>query len=329
MKAKTLWVFLLATGFLSASCRHHWGRGNRMSVSDGVNRTEVRYEGDIQFNEDETAISRISPGGYLEYWRNDDHLLAGMNDKGVLQMELHENGKPVDPASAEGKELVAKVIKGMIGLGFDIDGRMDRLYRRGGYAALLSAVDSVDGDYIRQRYLERILSSDSLSARTVAAVVLRVRGKLGGDYEKKELLEKVDTQYLKNDSVCADYLEVVKSMGGDYEKSEAIQHLLRGRLKEGGAFDSLLTVIARIGGDYEKSELLTKVAHKDIREGGSWAGLIRTTTTLGGEYERSNVLIEIGQRLPKADSLRTLYMQAAKTVHSDEDYGRVVKAVEM
>jgi len=266
-----------------------------MSVSDGVNRTEVRYEGDIQFNEDETAISRISPGGYLEYWRNDDHLLAGMNDKGVLQMELHENGKPVDPASAEGKELVAKVIKGMIGLGFDIDGRMDRLYRRGGYAALLSAVDSVDGDYIRQRYLERILSSDSLSARTVAAVVLRVRGKLGGDYEKKELLEKVDTQYLKNDSVCADYLEVVKSMGGDYEKSE----------------------------------LLTKVAHKDIREGGSWAGLIRTTTTLGGEYERSNVLIEIGQRLPKADSLRTLYMQAAKTVHSDEDYGRVVKAVEM
>jgi hypothetical protein len=326
MKAKTLWIFLAGVVLLSASCRHH--SQNRMVMNDGVNRVEVRYEGDIQFNEDETSIARISSGGYLEYWRNDDHLLAGVNDKGVLQVELYENGKPVDTASAEGKALEAKVIKGMIGLGFDMEGRMERLYRRGGYAALLREVDSVDGDYIRGRYLERILESDSLSPAVAAAVMNRLEDKVGSDYDKSRLLEKVDTQYLKNDSVCAGYLAVVKSIHGDYEKSQALQHFLRG-MAEGRPFDSLLQVVGRMNGDYEKSNLLKQIIQKDPKEGGSWAGLIRTTTTVDGEYERSNVLVEIGQKLPKVDSLRALYMTAAKTVHSDVDYGRVVKAVEL
>lgn len=311
---------------MSASCRHH--SHNRMVMNDGVNRVEVRYEGDIQFNEDETAIARISPGGYLEYWRNDDHLLAGVNDKGVLQVELYVNGKPVDTASAEGKALEAKVIKGMIGQGFDIDGRIERLYRRGGYAALLREVDSVDGDYIRGRYLERILESDSLSPAVVAAVMTRVEDKVGSDYDKGRLLEKMDTPYLKNDSVCAGYLAVVRSIHGDYEKAQALQHFVRG-MAEGKLFDSLLKVVGSMEGDYEKSNLLKEIIQKDLKEGRSWAGLIRTTTTLDGEYERSNVLVEIGQKLPKTDSLRALYMTAAKTVHSDVDYGRVVKAVEL
>ena len=66
-----------------------------------------------------------------------------------------------------------------------------------------------------------------------------------------------------------------------------------------------------------------------MKEGGSWAGLIKTTETLGGEYERSTVLIEIGQKLPRTDSLKTLYMNAAKTVSSETDYGKVVRAVQM
>ena len=360
MKATTLWVFLAGTTLLAASCRHF--QRNTMVANDGTNRVEIRYEGDIQFNDEETAIARISRGGYLEYWRNEDHLLAGTNDNGVLQVELSENGKGLETSSVEGRALVARAIRQMIGMGFDISGRMDRIYRKGGYPALLGAVDSVDGDYVRGRYLERILEADSLPAGIIVATVTRIREKLGSDYDKQRLLTKIDTVYWKNDSVCAGYLAAVKSLHGDYEKSEALRHFLIGTvpvrqytavldaagtlggnyersnvltelieqpLAEGQPFDSLLHVVGQMNGDYEKSQLLKRIVQKNVREGGSWAGLIRTTLTLGGEYERSNVLIEIGQKLPKTDSLRTLYMNAAKTVHSDNDYGRVVKAVEM
>jgi hypothetical protein len=326
MIAKILGVVFAGAGFFAASCRHY--AHNRMVINDGVTRTEIRYNGDIGFNDEETAISRISRGGYVDCWRNEDHLLAGSDRDGVVLLELHRNGKPVDTASAEGKAMVARVIRAMLGMGFDIEGRMDRLYRRGGYAALLNGTDSVDGDYVRGRYFERILDGDSLSADIVAAVMNRIKDKVGGDYDKNRLLEKVDTIYLKNDSVSEGYLAVVRSMNGDYERSQALQHFLRISLAEGRSFDSLLRVVGAINGDYEKSGLLNQIAQKNLKEGGSWAGLIRTTTTLGGEYERSNVLVEIGQRMPKADSLRLMYMNAAKTIHSDNDYGRVVKAVE-
>lgn len=360
MKAKSLWILFLGSVFAGTACNHY--QRNTMTMDDGQTRVEVRYEGDIQFSDDETAIQRISPGGYLEYWRNNDHLMAGINDKGVLEIDLTRDGKDLDPASAEGKEIVAKAIKNMIGMGFDLDNRMDRIYRKGGYPALLSAVDSVDGDYIRGRYLERVLEGDSVSAGMVEAAVNRIRERVGSDYDKQRLLGMIDTVYLLNDSVCVDYLAAVKGIHGDYEKSEALKHFLVGTvpvrqytgvldaaatvggnyersnvlkelidqpLAEGRPFDSLLHVVGQMGGDYEKGQLLKQIITKDIREGSSWAGLIRTTTTLGGEYERSEVLIEIGQKLPKADSLRTLYMDAAKTVHSDNDYGRVVKAVSM
>ncbi len=333
-----------------------------MTMDDGQTRVEVRYDGDIQFSDDETAITRISPGGFLEYWRNSDHLMAGINKQGVLEVDVARDGKNLDAASAEGREIIAKAIRNMISMGFDLDGRMDRIYRRGGYPALLSAVDSADGDYVRGRYIERVLIGDSVSAATVEAAVNRIRERVGSDYDKQRLLGMIDTVYLLNDSVCADYLAAVKGIHGDYEKSEALKHFLVGTvpvrqytgvlsaaatvggnyektnvlkelidqpLAEGKPFDSLLQVVRQMNGDYEKEQLLKQILTKDIKTGDSWAGLIRTTTTLGGEYERSQVLIQIGTRLPKADSLRTIYMDAAKTVHGDNEYGQVVKAVSL
>jgi len=360
MKAKSLWILFLAGALVGTACRHY--QHNTMTMDDGKTRVQVRFEGEIEFTDDETAIAKITPGGFLEYRSNEDHLMAGINDKGVLEVDLARNGKDLDPASAEGRELVRKAIRNMIGMGFDLDGRMDRIYRKGGYPALLSAADSTDGDYIRGRYLERVLDGDSISAGLVEAAVTRIRERVNSDYDKQRLLEKIDTIYLLNDSVCADYLAAVKTIHGDYEKSEALKHFLVGTvpvrqytgvldaaatvggnyersnvlkelidqpLAEGRPFDSLLRVVGEMNGDYEKGQLLKQIITKDIKDGGSWAGLIRTTRTLGGEYERSEMLIQIGQRLPKVDSLKTLYMDAAKTVHSDNDYGRVVKAVSL
>jgi hypothetical protein len=330
-------------------------------MNDDNNHIEINYEGEITFNDDETAIARISPRGYLNYRKNGERLLAGPNDNGVVQYELYDGDRSVDPKSEEGKQMLAKAIRGMINLGFDIDGRIDRLYRKGGYRALLEATDSLDGDYVKGRYFERILDVDSVPAGMVAEVIARVRERMGSDYDKGRLLTKVDTPYLKNDSVVVAYLEAVKSIGGDYEKSLALKNLLRWtvpvsryvavldatrtlggdyersnvltelidqRLFEGAPFDSLLNVVSGVGGDYEKGNLLKQIIHKDIREGHSWVELIRATSQVSGDYDRSNLLVEIGQKLPKTDSLKAVYMTAAKTVHSDVDYGRVIRALD-
>jgi hypothetical protein len=81
-------------------------------------------------------------------------------------------------------------------------------------------------------------------------------------------------------------------------------------------------------GDYEKGNLLKQMIHKEIKEDRSWAELIRTALTLNGEYDRGTVLVEIGARLPRTDSLRAAYLSAAKSVRSDDEYGKIVRAME-
>jgi hypothetical protein len=332
-----------------------------MVISDEDDDLDIRYAGDIRFNDAETAILEISEGGYMHYWHNGDRLLAEPDDRGGVEMELYERGEKIDAGSEEGRKLLTCVVRELIWQGFDAEERMDRIYRRGGYPALLAETDSMKSDYVKGLYFGRLLSIDTIPPNEMAAVLEKMGLTLSSDHDKERLLALVDTAYLKNDSVAGSYLDVAAGIDGDYEKSEALTYFLRfplpewryvrtldvantvdgdyersnvlGRLidkgvVEGAPFDSLLAVIGGMDGDYEKSKLLEEISRADLKLAPTWAGLIQASSELDGDNEKGNVLIEIAHRLPRTDSLRAVYTAAAKNVQSNHDYGRVMRAIE-
>jgi hypothetical protein len=358
MQTLRFWAVAIGLAVSAAACHHG---GNRMVISDGDDNLDIRYEGEIQFNDSETTIVGISRGGYLNYRHNGDRLLAGPDANGGVGIDLYEHREKIDAGSAEGRKLVARVVRDLIGLGFDAEGRMDRIYRKGGYAALLAETDSMRNDDVRGKYFDRLLSMDTIPPGEMAMVLEKMGHILSSDHDKEQLLTRLDTAYLKNDSVATSYLDVVAGIDGDFEKSQALTYFLRfplperryvqtleaaktvdgdfersnvlGRLidkgvVEGASFDTLLAVIGGMGGDYEKSKVLKELSLANIRESQTWAGLIRASSQLDGDNEKGNLLIAIAHRLPRTDSLRAVYMTAARTVHSDNDYGRVMRAIE-
>jgi hypothetical protein len=290
MKKYCVWAIALIIMGLGTACHRH---RSHIVVKNEDGETEMTYRGEIRFNDAETAIESISPGGYLNYRHNDEMLTAGADDRGVMGYDLFKDGNPVDTASEIGRAQLTRAVHSMIALGFDAGGRLERLYRKGGYRALLTAMDSVDGDYVKGLYIERIMNTDSLKPDEMAGLVSRIGRTLGSDYDKQRLLERVDSPYLKNDSVAGCYLDAVMTIGGDYEKSQAMDHFLRGPVT-------------------------------DTR----WVKALEVVGKISGDYEKSNLLVDIAQRLPKTDSLKALYTTAAKTVHSDPDYGRVMRALQ-
>lgn len=350
---------LLALTVLVASCQ----RSSSMVMSDGKNYIEIKYIGNIKMNDDETAIESISSRrGYLRYRNNKEQMLVEPNDHGGVRYDLYdETGRKLDPSSDEGKKFITRAVHEMIELGFDADGRMDRIERRGGYRALLTATDSVKSDYLRGKYLNRVLRSDSLTPADVAEVLDRARRLLDSDYEKGQLLVKVDDSRLANDSVAQEYLRtaasvhsdydkarslkhylkmplpagryvetlaVIQTLGGDYDKSQTLKEMIEKGIFEGAPFDSLIQVVDHIAGDYDRGNLIRQLVKKDLKEETSWAGLIRATGRISGDYDKGNLLVEIAHRLPRTDSLKAIYLTTAKTLHSDMDYGKVVRAVE-
>ena len=344
---------------LAASCHHH--NSIHMVIGDGDNNLDIRYTGNIRFNDSETTIEEISEGGYLSYRNNGERLLAGPDAGGGVGIDLYEHREKIDAGSVEGRRMVARIVKELVWQGVDAEGRMDRIYRRGGYPALLAETDSMKSDYVKGLYFGRLLHRDTIAPGEMAAVLKKIGITLSSDHDKEELLMRIDSSFLKDDSVAGSYMDVVAGIDGGYEKSQALSYFLRFPLPErryvrtlevaktvdgdyersnvlcrlidkgvveGASFDSLLAVIGGMNGDFEKSKLLKEISRADLKESPTWAGLIRASSQLDGDNEKGNVLIEIAHRLPRTDSLRAVYTAAAKTVHSDNDYGRVMRAIE-
>ncbi|MBS1974757.1 MAG: hypothetical protein JST13_10425, partial [Bacteroidetes bacterium] len=172
--------------FFSVACH----RGNTISIINDDDNLYINYNGEIKFNDDETVISSISHNGYLKYRRNEKRLNAENGVDGRIKYEMYVNGRKLNADDVEGKQFLADVVKDMIDIGFDAKGRLDRLYRKGGTEAVLNNFDNLKMDFVKNMYLEYLLSIDGLSEDQVKSIARKIALGSGSDYDKGRLLEK-------------------------------------------------------------------------------------------------------------------------------------------
>jgi len=342
---------------LSASCHH----GSRtFMVSDGKNELEIQSDGEIKFNEDETAIQSISNNGYLKYRNNDKKLVVHYTNNNELKYELSVSGQKLNPDTPEGKKLIADAIQDMISTGIDAQGRMKRLIAKGGLQAVLNEVDRLKNDFTKSMYLEYLITSDSIRKDDMAAITKKIETQIGSDFEKSKLLKRFSATQMKDSLISQAYFDAVKSIGSDFEKANALKNRIRQSLTreqfdaalvasntigsdfekanllkelidqeiyEGESFTKLLNSVDHIGSDFEKANVLKKLVGKDIKTDEQWIGLINGTVQVSSEFERCNVLLQIASRMPKSEDIKANYLKAAKTINSEHELGRVVQAM--
>ena len=90
---------------------------------------EMAYTGKISFTEDETAIARISSGGYLRYTRNEQVLEAKSDTAGVIHYTFKQSGRPM-PLDSNAQKIITEAVSEMIAWGFDAKERADRIYKK-------------------------------------------------------------------------------------------------------------------------------------------------------------------------------------------------------
>lgn len=353
---KNLFAILIVL-FLASACHHF---GNRIVVNNGKDRVDISYSGEIKFTDDETAIQSISQNGYLNYQKNDKELRVRRNEKGEMKCVMFIDDRKLNPDDPEGKKFMAEAIQEMISVGFDAQGRIARLVKKGGLGAVLTEVDHLDNDFIKSMYLEYLISSDSIHSNEVYEIARKIEKQIGSDFEKGKLLKKFSDRQMKDSLISQAYFEAVKSIGSDFEKTNALKsrisqsltqeqfnavitasntigsdfekanllkELIDHTIFEGESFKNLLSSVSHLGSDFEKANVLKKLAEKDLKTDEQWIGLISEARQVSSEFERSNVLIQIAQRIPKNEEVKASYMNAAKTINAEQEFGRVMKAL--
>jgi hypothetical protein len=235
---------------------------------------------------------------------------------------------------------------------------IEQLQAPGVGQAYLATIATIGADFERALVLKKVLKEGELTTPQLTEV-LRLAADMGSDFEKSQVLKLALANELPEASQGA-ALQLLERIGSDFEKSQALKQLLandqipettlnaaldlvvslgsdfekaqvlKSFLAKGAArqhFAKVLGLVATIGSDFERAQLLKAlVAETQTEE--EWIALLQATGRLSSDVEKVNILIKVAQAMPQAAPVRDAYTKVAKSIGSDHEYGRAMRALE-
>ncbi len=321
---------------------------------------EINYAGKFEFTEDESAFKSISPGGYFKFRLNDEKVKAESNLQGRIEYSIFD-GKNNLPLDDKGRALLRGAIREMIVWGYDPEAHLEKTFQKGGVRALLNEVDSMRSDQVKLLYLRKLFAMDSLSPAENMAVVSKIKS-LGSDRDKVDFLEQVSARRYQNHALDSVYFDIIANLGSDRYKWNALNKnldedslsvkdrftvlkiagdlgsdrdritlygkMIDSEMIQGPLFDSLLRQMTEIGSDRDKTGVYSKLTNSGKMSEIQWMDLIIQCTQLGSDVDKANILTEIGQKMPKTAVLKAAFLQAARSISNDSDFGKVVRIIQ-
>jgi hypothetical protein len=192
--------------------------------------------------------------------------------------------------------------------------------------AYIAAVGSVGSDYEKANAIKHLIKQPLSKAQL--NVVLTAANGLGSDFEKANILkELIHQQNIAGESLDM-FLRSANRLGSDFEKANVLKEVVDQKLLEGDNFKNLLHAVSQLGSDFEKANVLRQLTNKKISTEEQWINLIEATALVSSEFEKCNILVLIAGNMPKSDPVKASYMKAVKTIQSDHEYGRAVRAMD-
>lgn len=320
-RLKIIGIAILCIQIFLSSCK----TGNSIIVDDGTNRKEIKYSGDITFNDDETDIESISSDGYLEFRSNGRKLIVENNYHGGLKYEMYEGGRRLAEDEQEGKRFLGEVIEQMISMGFNLQKRMENLHSKGGNPALLRASVNVDGSFAKQQYLDYILLHGSPGNDDLVDVANITAFKIENAFEKAQVLKKFPGNGFNNAEVTDAWFGAVRTVDSDFEKSNILKEILPENIVISSFSEKWLNAVQSINSDFEKSNTLKTILQQPLSEE-QYRHSITVANTLNGDFERSNFLKDIIDKgIPENEENFSVLMSAIHKVESDFERSNILK----
>ena len=261
--------------------------------TDDGRGVKVAVENKVVFADDYSDVREIPSDGRLII---EDNRAGGLDrgyrvergaDGGLLRT-YRVNGAE-RALDAEGREWLRRVMLEAVRQGgLDARPRAQRILRERGARGLAEELTHMRGDYVRRIYFEELMNAPGLDEQTLADA-LRNASRISSDYERAQLLIRVDDAFLAKDRLVPAYFEAVGRITSDYERRRVLSNALK---RDGLSSDALVAVVraaARISSDYEKATVLIQIARlnpTDARVRGAFAEAVRTITS---DYERGRV----------------------------------------
>jgi beta-lactamase regulating signal transducer with metallopeptidase domain len=335
------------------------------SWSNGREKLDVRYDGDVEFAADDSDVTRMSPGGYLKIsdggWLSGRTVEFRADGSGRIERRfwVGSSEKPFEP---DGRRWLADSLPRLIRqTGIGAASRVARFLKAGGPPAVLAEISLIEGSWAKRVYFSELLKASSLDAATRARVLAQAGREIDSDFELASLLIASMDQLIADDTTRKAYLDAARSIGSDFELRRVLSSALARVATSPGLLASLLDASASIDSDFEEASLLVQVSKSHALDGAARGAFFKALSTIqsdfehrrvlsalvehgdlseqtvremlesssaiGSDFEQATFLTQIASQRPIAGGLGDPFFRAVANVDSPFERGRVLQAV--
>src|SRR4051812_9116694 len=295
------------------------------SWSTNGQKLEVRYDGDVEFTDDDADVKRLSPGGLLRI--RDGGMLTSLTGGHTVEFRADGSGtitrrfwvgsdeRPFEP---EGRKWLASMLPRFIRQsGIGAPARVARILKAKGPSGVLAEISLIEGSWAKRNYFSELVKTGQLDAAAVRQVLVQAGHELDSDFELASFLIDSGDRLLVDEATRQAYLEAARSIDSDFEMHRVFSALIKRGALSPAALTSLLIASHSIESDFEEGSLLIDVAHSQLLDNTTRPAFFAALDTVQSDFEHHRVLSALGTRGDLPQETVTAMLTSGAAVSSD------------
>jgi hypothetical protein len=294
--------------------------------SNSKEKIEVRFEGEIEFTDDDKDVKSLSRDGFLRV-KKDGRTVEIRGDSSGTLSRKYWNGSSERPFEPEGRAWLGEVLPYFIRqTGIGAPRRVARIMSASGPDGVLAEITEIDSSHAKRIYFSELLKH-KLSAPVARQAIAQAGKEIDSDFELASLLMSVADRLLVDDATTQAYLDAARSIGSDFEMQRAFSAALKNGRMSPAIVASLLDASNAIGSSFEHARLLLQVVELHAIEGPVRAPFFRSAAAIDSSFERGRVLHALAKRPDLSSETVLAILKSAQMMDSSFETGQVLRAV--
>jgi len=311
------------------SVRIDGNRTHTYSNSNGVSKTNIEFRGDIEFNDDESDVAKLSPGGFIKFSKRSfgtkRTVIIEADAKGQINREYYEGRQEV-AFEPEGRKWLASVLPDIIRTtGIGAEGRVKKFYKKGGIETVLNEISKISSNYIKGIYYDVALSISGLTDKEIVDITTSAGNEITSNYELGQVLLRNQDIFLRSETSIQAMIKATGKIGSNYDKANVYKTALKHELSPSSK-KMIIKGVSNISSNYEKSGVLIQLLSQDLSVENVEL-VLDEVDHISSSYEQSKVL----QYMINKQDIKELDMSELLTtvgeIGSDYEKGKVFNSI--